>query len=399
MKHTYQTKSYWKRCLENTIDFLVNIYAFFFVKNRETKDNQEPKNLLVCTLGHLGDALIVSYVFPLIREQFPRINIDVLTSEWCKPVLENNQYIRNLIFLNHFRMNRLNISIWSKIISHLRSSRSALKEINLNEYDVSIEGRISHPNGNLLCYRGRVQRRIGFETGGFGSLLTDKILLSTDQNFNLLDAILSELRLLGINKNLTNVKPYFNVNREYQNIKDSIKNNFSKPYIILHLETGKDYLPERLINKEFWFKIVSVIFEVTDYNIIICGTSQKSIQLFEELKLNLQHASAKLIDAVNKLSLDEFFNLANDAAFAITVDSLAAHFCAINCNTISFYKNGYGALYFPISNYKAIVIHNHQASKGANTHPNIINIYVNRIESDETVEIFTNSILKLISKS
>lgn len=397
MKHSYKTKSYWKRGLEKAINSFVNVYALLFVRKKEFKNSQEPINILVCTLGHLGDALMVTYVFPFIVERFPNIKIDVLTSKWNKPILENNPYIHNLIFFNHFRMNRLKIPIWSKISQHFRTSRSAVKAIGLNDYDISIEGRISHPNGSLLCYRGRVKRRIGFSSGGFGSLLTDQALVPTDRSFHLLEAILSELKLLGINKHLAGIKPYFKEKNKNHFIKNNRKSGSIKQFIIMHVETGKDYLPERLINSEFWIKIVSIILEITEYDIVMCGTSPTSIKLLEDLSINLPQASARLKNSINKLSLDNFFSLSSEASFAITVDSLAAHFCAVNCDTISIYKNGYGVLYFPISNNTAIVIHNHSQSKDAMTHPNIINKYVEQIESQTTIEIFTKSILKLSS--
>ncbi len=396
MKHQYITENFWKRSIQSSIDFFVDLYSRVFIRKEISKNLTEPKNILFVTLGHLGDALIGSYIFPLLKGRYPNAQIDVLAGEWCKPVLSNNPNISRLIFLNHFRINRSGISFWKKILIHIKSSRSALKTIRSNHYDLSIEGRISHPNGNLICYRGKVKRRIGFGSGGFGSLLTDEIPFPSNQNFHMLDAILGELKLVGIHKAIENLNPYFNLSNRLPQMTDLVADFIKEPFIILHVETGKDYLPERLIKEDFWLEIVQLVFSNTKFKVIVCGTTKKSTNLFEFLQLNLSNFKSKLLSAVNIISLDEFFLLSHYAIAAITVDSLAAHLCAVNCDTISFYKNGFGALYFPISNMKAIVIHNHVSSKNINIRPNTISDYVNEVESEKTFSIFTERLKKLI---
>ena len=133
----------------------------------------------------------------------------------------------------------------------------------------------------------------------------------------------------------------------------------------------------------------------TKYKIIVCGTSQKSSEFFEFIKSNSIEGKTRVLNAVQKLSLDEFFLLSQNAITAITVDSLAAHFCAINCNTISFYKNGFGALYFPISNNKVTIIHNHLPSKDSKIMDTIESYYVEDVESKETHELFERIIMNV----
>jgi heptosyltransferase-3 len=171
MRHQYKTEVFWKKIVQSFIDFFVDIYAYFFLNKNAPEIYSEPNKILFITIAQLGDALVESYVFPLIRERYPNAQIDVLTSEWCNPILENNPYIRNIFFFNHFRMNRSEISILAKILSHVKTSRQVLKTLRLQKYDLSIEGGVTHPNGNILSYRAKVRRRVGFGSGGFGSLL------------------------------------------------------------------------------------------------------------------------------------------------------------------------------------------------------------------------------------
>lgn len=396
MKHQYRTENFFKRNLQRFVDFFVDLYAKFFIRCDGDREIPVPKNILFVSLAHLGDALIGSYVFPILKERFPNAQIDVLAGEWCKPVFVNNSYVRNLIFFNHFRMNRSGISFLKKIHIHLNTSRSALQAIRSVKYDLSIEGRISHPNGNLITYRGKVGRRIGFGSGGFGSLLTDEVPLPSKKNFHILDALLEELKLIEINKTVNDIKPYFNLSKQSIQNNNQIADDLRMPFIIIHVETGKDYLPERLINESFWIEIVRIILRETAVNVIVCGTTKKSTELFNSLRLNLGDANGRITNLVNKLSLDEFFLLNGQAIAAITVDSLAAHFCSINCRTISFYKNGFGILFFPISNEQSLVIHNHIPSKSISVHANTISYFVNEVESEQSLAFFHETIKKIV---
>ena len=389
MKHQYQTEVFWKKGLQKFADFFIDIYARFFIDKSLDDQLVEPKNILFVSLGHLGDALIDSYVFPLIHERYPNVQIDVLTGEWCKPVFENNPYVRKLIFFNHFRINRSEISLWEKTRIHIKSSHSALDTIRSQKYDISIEGRISHPNGNLLTYRGKIKRRIGFGSGGFGSLLTDEVSVPARAQFHILEAVLEELMKIGIVKKLEEIKPYFTVSKHRTLKRHPLQNYFNDSFIIVHPESGN---VNRMFGDEFWLEVVKIILDEKKYKIIICGTSSKSINLIDFLLANVPNAKEQIINAVQKLSIDEFYLLAERARAAITLESLPAHLCAITCETISFYKNGPGTLFFPIPKKNVSIIHNHPQSRNVDVHTGLRNYCVKEFEIKETYRLFSDLI-------
>jgi heptosyltransferase-3 len=386
MKHQYSTNGFLKRSLQLITDFVVDLFMKFHKKNF-SGNYAEPQKILFVSLGHLGDILILSYIFPLIKTRFPHAQLDILAGEWCQPLLKNNPYINNTIFYNHSRLNRANIPIWKKITLQRKSSVNALKIITSQKYNLSIEGRISHPNGNLICYRGKIERRIGFGSGGFGSLLTDEIPFPQKKNFHMLEAILEEIKKVGINTSLSVIRPYYFLPEESIEKKHPFFTYFNDTYIILHAETGKKDGLNRKIKKEFWLKIVQIILKDTNYKIVVCGTSKRSQELFEYFILNITESEERIINAIQKLTIDEFCVISKYAKVALTLDSFAAHMCAINCNTISFYKNCIGTLFFPISNKKAIVIHNNRSIEETKAHPNVCNYYVEDLESKDTFKI------------
>lgn len=394
MKHQYKTEILWKKRIQSFIDFFIDIYSKLFIKKDVYTQDSNPKKILFVTLAQLGDALVESYVFPFIHERYPNAQIDVLTSDWCKPILENNPYVSNIFYFNHFRMNRSEKKLRKKILSHLKSSRIALQTIRSQKYDLSIEGGVTHPNGNILCYRGGIKRRIGFGSGGFGSLLTDEVLFPMRSGFHILEAVLGELKKLGIEKKLEEIKPYFFISKKRTSKDHPFASYFKDTFIIVHPESGN---VKRMLSKEFWQVVIYKILNLTDYKIIICGTSNKTIELIEFLLYNISNVNARLINAVQKLSIDEFFILSEFAKAAITTESLPAHLCAISCETLSFYKNGSGTFFFPIPNKRATIIHNHLPSRNVEIHTKIASYFVNNVESEETfilVEKFVNDLTK-----
>lgn len=386
MKHQYKTEVIWKKLTQKFIDFFVDLYAKIFVRNKKLKNYSDPDKILFIILAQLGDALVMSYVFPFIHDRFPNSKIDVLCGEWTRPILENNPHINKLIFFNHIRMNRSDKSIWGKLVSHIKSSHSALKYIRSQKYDLSIEGGVTHPNGNILSYRGEVKRRIGFGSGGFGSLLTDEVIFPEQKNFHILEAVLEELRIIGINKQLIDIKPYFKISEAYDDKDLSITAlpDLKTPFVILHPESGNK---KRMMSKNFWLQVVKRIISKSNYNIIICGLKKESSELAEFLLSNVPGSNNRIIDAVQKLSLEEFSFLSSKSTASFTVESLAAHFCSIHSRTLAFYNNGYGRYFFPISERCVTVIHNHLPSKELLSTLICNSFYVQNFEDEKTYAI------------
>lgn len=382
MIHQYITTSKLKKTIHFIIDWLVDIYVKLFLNISDVEINNPPK-IVFFSLGHLGDALILSYVFPLVKESYPNSTIDVVAPEWCSPILKNNPFLRKVITHNTFHENRSPINFLRKFLLQFNSLRKVIKELREQQYDLSIEGRISYPNGNRIAFRSKIKKRIGFGSGGFGSLLTNEIKFPEGNSFHLLEAILKELRVIGIKKQLSDIKSYYNCNVETSKEFSSLISSITQPFLILHFETGN---PNRNVNADFLIKVVKKIVEKTKFNLIICGISNESNKFYKSLLSIVPNSNDSLINAVNKLSIDELFELSKYAKAAFTLESLPAHLCAINCETISFYNNGAGSLFFPISNKKANVIHNHSNSKYCNQ-PNIKNYFVKDMESTETYEI------------
>lgn len=392
MNHQYITTSKLKKSIHFITDCAVDIFVKLFAKIEDVQIKNPPK-ILFFSLGHLGDALILSYLFPLIKEFFPSTSIDVVVPEWSADILKNNPYVNKIIIHNTFHQNRREKNFFQKVRLQYGSLKNVVKKLKEQDYDISFEGRISYPNGNRIAYKSDIKKRVGFGSGGFGSLLTNEVKFPEGSSFHLLEALLKELEIVGIKKRISDIIPYFNYNVKTLLKLEAFQHNNLFPFLILHFETGN---PNRNVNRDFLIKIVKKIIEETKFNLLLCGITEESQQLYNILLETISDRNNRITNSVNKYSLDEFFILSKYASAAITLESLPAHLCAINCRTISLYNNGSGALYFPISNNVSTVIHNHTSSRLYKTSKNIKNYYVRQIDSTETLLII-GQVLKELS--
>lgn len=129
--------------------------------------NGEPRSILVVQLDHLGDAVLTTAVFPLLKARFPQARIDVLASRWNREVFANNPHIGSI---------HVSERNW---FSRMRGARRFLEEalrlglaMREHEYDLGIDVRGDFLAA-LLLWTARIPRRLGWGAGGGSFLLTD----------------------------------------------------------------------------------------------------------------------------------------------------------------------------------------------------------------------------------
>jgi ADP-heptose:LPS heptosyltransferase len=134
---------------------------------RGLRAQDEPRSILVVQLDHLGDAVLTTAVFPLLKKRFPQARIDVLASQWNREVFANNPYIGRI------HVSKRN---W---FGRKRGARRFLDEalrlgiaMREHEYDLGVDVRGDFLAAVLL-WTARIPRRLGWGAGGGSFLLTD----------------------------------------------------------------------------------------------------------------------------------------------------------------------------------------------------------------------------------
>ncbi|MBD2752365.1 glycosyltransferase family 9 protein [Spirosoma validum] len=344
------------------LDVAVDHYAKGSYSQRDfgLPDNDAP-TILLMTSGHLGDALVLTYTFPLIRARYPNAQLDILAGSWCDPIWKDNPYIRRVIHLNHVTTNRRPISRWAKWSEFFQTTQSAIKTLRNTVYDYSVDIRFSDSPMHFVLPYLRVKRKIGYGTRGFGGLLDNEFFMP-DEETHTFDLILQVLKPMGVEADLRTIKPHF-FHPAVSSIQLWSKLNRTVPAqkpILICPESGADI---RMLSVDYWAQLATRLLAESTNLLIFIGQKTFTTDLYERvLAMNLSEAD-RLVPAVGTLTIQDIASLSEQAEAAFTLDSLPMHLCCLGCPTVSFQKNGLGIQFFPIANYPTLVVHNHQLSR------------------------------------
>lgn len=369
------------------MDFFVDIYANLFLKRRTRNfDAAAPKRILIASLGHLGDALTVSYLFPLIKKKYPDVKIDLLAPKWCEAVNQNNPYIDRTIYINHYQTNRKKISQREKIKEHYQTFKEALPLLKQESYDYYIDIRYSDAVAHFVLPFIKVGKAFGFARRGLGGLL-DKEFDVPQGEFHHFEMYFMLLREIGVEATLADVEPYFPISSgtTFEKIKNKI--GFSKlPYLMIFPESGGEH---KQLSPKFWASILTEVLEKTDYYVLLCGQTGLSKKIWDLVTVPTFN---RVIDSSGKINIHEIALLSQKASFALTLDSFPEHLCCIFCKTISVYK-GTGYPFFPVANFPVYLIHNHEPSVGLPfDRDNVELVYQENLETPEVKELILNRV-------
>jgi heptosyltransferase-2 len=161
------TKWRW-RMLAHALDtvggLLFSIWRWF----RPVPQIASPRRILVVQLDHLGDGILSSPIFPLLRSRYPDAQLHVLASTSNAALFEADPHIDQVLIARRtwFERRRHAWALGSAIWELSRTVRSG-------RYDIGIDVRGDVLTVLVLALAG-IPRRLGWSMGGGGFLLTDR---------------------------------------------------------------------------------------------------------------------------------------------------------------------------------------------------------------------------------
>lgn len=160
------TKLRW-RILVRLFDFVGGLFMSVWRCVRPLSPGVLPNRILVVQLDHLGDSVLSSPLFPLLKQAYPSSQIDVLASPSNRAVFEADPLVQRVLVAdrNWFDRRPGRFSIISAVCRLAWSLRGL-------GYDLGIDVRGDVLTVLVLCLAG-IPRRLGWEMGGGGFLLTD----------------------------------------------------------------------------------------------------------------------------------------------------------------------------------------------------------------------------------
>lgn len=360
------------------LDLVVDSYARLTRKRQETPDAIRP-TVLVMTSGHLGDALILSYTFPLIHQRYPGAQIDVVAGSWCDPIWADNPYVRRVVHVDHPGTNRRALTTAQKWLVFGQTARAAIQELRSETYDYSIDIRFSSAPLHFLLPFLHVKRAIGFGSYGWGGLLDDEFFLPDGEfhNFSVISGLFGKMDVVA---DVRTVVPYFPVgSTTAEGVWLKLGLPVPDAVVLVFPETGS---PERELPATFWHQVVGqLLSQQPDATVVFSGQTSLTSALYDDARRLYPAERHRFVPAVGTLTIRELAVLARQAKFAITLDSLPAHLCVLFCPTVSFFNDGMGLQFFPIGNKPTVVFHNHPASRNLTVdRPGFVSTYVERFD-------------------
>jgi ADP-heptose:LPS heptosyltransferase len=140
---------------------------FGYPKLATPKSVGSPKRLLLADGAHLGDTIIIASMLPALREEFPTMEIGLLTGSWNRELLEGNVHFDRVHFLDHWYMNRSAASRLALFHNYAKESQRIVAELKTTGYDVAINMRPWFPNLVPVIWRAGIPVRVGFNRSGF----------------------------------------------------------------------------------------------------------------------------------------------------------------------------------------------------------------------------------------
>ncbi|MDZ7897031.1 MAG: glycosyltransferase family 9 protein [Arcicella sp.] len=333
------------------VDLIVNIFG--------SKKNQSyvvPQKVLLFNYGHLGDMLMMGYIINALKIKHSTVEIHLVAGRWCRILIENNPLYDKVFYLDHFQNNRQSISFLNKYFRHFKDSFSVIKSLRKENYSHSFDFRYSAYNANQLLPFLKINQKNGFGTRGLGGLLDNEYFLLKN-GVHTIDVQAQGLKNIDVDIESRSIKPVITIKDETYQLEQ-----LSSEYIIIFPEAGNS---NKMLLTNHWEAICqSLLNHQPDIQLVICGLTKFSIQLFHNLSHKYGH---KIVDASRNLSIPQIIRLLKNSKGAITLDSFPAHLAASQTQTLCLFKNGSGSEYFPINSFPTYIIHDHKFSKTVDT--------------------------------
>jgi len=284
--------------------------------HKQKRDWPEPKRILLANIAHIGDVLISTSVLPPLRHAFPDAEIGFLVGSWSRQVLEGHPDVAHIHVFDNWRLNRAPVPIWAKLRRHALSWFAAWRAIRGVGYDVAIDLYFYWPNAIPLLWAAGIPRRIGYQSGGFGPLLSDALPF-VDAERHVALAQMALLRSLNIEEAAltTPIMKIAPVGAKER----SLFPDGSTPtnYIILHPGTGS---PHREWPIAYWIFLARRLIG-DGHPIVATGRGPREAAIIEQIAAAVPSA----LVLCDELSWVEFCHVVAGARLLIGVESTAAH--------------------------------------------------------------------------
>ena len=277
--------------------------------------------ILVVQLDHLGDAIISTVLFPALRKRYPDASIEVLAGPWNRELFEAVAEVDrvHVCRVNRFaRRGRLGWMLSTFYWGFRLRGRRA---------DVGIDVRGEFPHAVILWLSG-ARRRVGWDCGGGGFLLTDSPAFVLDRPE--VESRLALLAELGIRPEGSAGAPrprFCPPEQARRRVAGWLAERAGKrsprgPRIVVHVGAGT---PAKAWPAEHWRALVGwLVDQLRAEVVLVGGPGDRTIAR----TIAGRRASADVADWTGRLALVELAAALEQADLFVGADSGPAHLAA-----------------------------------------------------------------------
>ena len=336
VKHKYHVKNIFLFSFLKTVDFVSWIYFKLFKARKKFDQNllKNPKKILISNIAQLGDVLISTSVFSILKQNYPSVKIGFICSSTSKQIIENNPNIDKIYTVDHWYLNRSKKSFLKKLFQYYKTRKTTIKQIRNDNYEIAIDLYYYFPNCIYLFYLAKIPLKIGYSSGGFKNFL-NKSLPWVEQNKHISFYLFDLLKTLSIKQKSTPIIRYElpfvkkeDLSQKYQKIIDTLPDR----YIIFHIGAGSD---QKMWPISKWQELTQKVTKTNKEKIIFTGKGEKEFFLINQIIENQKNA----ISLSDKLPLSFLVEIIKKAKLVVCVDSLVLHIASsLNVPTVVLFN-------------------------------------------------------------
>jgi ADP-heptose:LPS heptosyltransferase len=291
--------------------------------SQPTHSAGSPRRILLAVGGHLGDAVIATSVLPVLRRRFPDAVIGMVMSSWSSVVVRDHPDLFRIHSVDHWRLNRSAADFTAKWRQYRRTRRRAIDEIRETGYDAAIDLYPYYPNVADVLWRSGIPVRIGYRSGGYGSLYshaidwTDTRAHTAEQHLRLLSNLDPEIAEAEVGYSL----PLLNMDARMRTTTE-LRARGLEPgsFLVLHPGAGE---ARKAWPTAMWLELAERLREI-GHAVAITGAGPAEVIIANQIVAG----APGVVNLCDHLDWGAFRAVLASARAAIGVDSVAMHVAA-----------------------------------------------------------------------
>lgn len=288
--------------------------------NNSNFNFEQAKKILVVRLGKIGDIVVTSFVFDVIKMNYPSVNIYLLTLGTNKEVLKYNSQLENVFYLDK------NIFLFSMIIKLRKEKFDLILDFNDNPSTTS----------KMIFKYCNAKINVGYNFEKHSGLINKSINQFDKNSSHIIERMTNYLEQLNLKIENNLIKPVIFIGEiESSEIKkelEIIKNDFK--IISINISAGAGI---RYWSVESWIELIDLI--ITNYKDVkvLIHSTEKDL----EMQINIFDSIPKdKIIKKNYYSIQHFAAYIKFSDILISPDTSAVHIAsAVGTPVIALFPN------------------------------------------------------------